>query len=449
MAHLEGRTGLGIVPIRDDGTCVFGAIDIDVYDIDLREFEIRVKVSGLPLTVCRTKSGGIHLYLFLSEPVPAKLIREKLASWAAHLGFPRSEIFPKQDALRGPDDSGSWINLPYFAGDRTTRYAIVSGSPLTLDEFLTHAESVRISGSALKKAGPIIDEDLVGAPPCVQGLTNQGIPTGSRNEILFALAVYARKRFGESWEEALERFNEKYFDPPLSAREVATIAKSVDKKEYGYPCKHAQLSAFCDRNVCLQREFGVAGAINDPGVQIENLVKILTDPPSWTIVVNGQRIKLEETEDLLSQRRFNLLVVERTNILPRMVKVNVWENIVQRLLDSVTEMTAPSNASRRGQFLELVEYFLTERPKARNREEILLGKCFLEEDTVYFRSSDLIKFLEIGRFKIDAREAWSILREKEAVAKRMKIKGKTVRVWGMVIDGTDPSIEPGTENSKF
>jgi hypothetical protein len=33
-AHLNGKRGLGIVPIRDDGTVVFGALDIDRYPFD-------------------------------------------------------------------------------------------------------------------------------------------------------------------------------------------------------------------------------------------------------------------------------------------------------------------------------------------------------------------------------------------------------------------------------
>ena len=33
--HLAGRQRLGIVPVTDDGTAYFGAIDVDTYDLDL------------------------------------------------------------------------------------------------------------------------------------------------------------------------------------------------------------------------------------------------------------------------------------------------------------------------------------------------------------------------------------------------------------------------------
>ena len=29
QAHLDGKTGIGIIPINDDSSCKFGAIDVD------------------------------------------------------------------------------------------------------------------------------------------------------------------------------------------------------------------------------------------------------------------------------------------------------------------------------------------------------------------------------------------------------------------------------------
>ena len=48
--HLAGKRGLGIVPIRDDASCLFGAIDIDVYDnFDLPALEAKCLALKLPL----------------------------------------------------------------------------------------------------------------------------------------------------------------------------------------------------------------------------------------------------------------------------------------------------------------------------------------------------------------------------------------------------------------
>ena len=41
--HLEGTQGLGIIPIRDDNMCQWGAIDIDNYSVDHKALVQRFK----------------------------------------------------------------------------------------------------------------------------------------------------------------------------------------------------------------------------------------------------------------------------------------------------------------------------------------------------------------------------------------------------------------------
>src|ERR1700743_2143102 len=63
IEHLAGRNGLGIVPIREDSTCRFGAIDIDVYDgLDHAAIAGRMVEMNIPLIPCRSKSGGCHAF---------------------------------------------------------------------------------------------------------------------------------------------------------------------------------------------------------------------------------------------------------------------------------------------------------------------------------------------------------------------------------------------------
>ena len=51
--HLEGREpSLGIIPIKDDNTCTWGAIDIDSYDgLDHKNLIDKIKTKNLPLIV--------------------------------------------------------------------------------------------------------------------------------------------------------------------------------------------------------------------------------------------------------------------------------------------------------------------------------------------------------------------------------------------------------------
>jgi hypothetical protein len=151
--HLEGKRPLGIVPIRRDSTSVWGSIDVDEYDIDALEVVKKVEAAKLPLVPCRSKSGGLHLFLFASEPVEAELMQGVLRHIAATLGFAGSEIFPKQTKiLVDKGDHGSWMVVPYFGGDFGGKirfqYGLKkTGAEMTLEEFLSFADKRKQSAS--------------------------------------------------------------------------------------------------------------------------------------------------------------------------------------------------------------------------------------------------------------------------------------------------------------
>ena len=111
----------------------WGAIDVDLYQHDYEPILKQIHKLKLPLIMFRSKSGGAHLYIFLSEPISATEIRDRLAEFASALGYGNCEIFPKQEEVivqRG--DVGNFINLPYFNYKYTMRYAITkSGHDIT------------------------------------------------------------------------------------------------------------------------------------------------------------------------------------------------------------------------------------------------------------------------------------------------------------------------------
>jgi hypothetical protein len=123
-SHLKGEVSIGIVPINEDDACLWGAIDIDQYPLDHSEVLKRLSQLELPMVVCRSKSGGAHLYLFFKEFVEAEKVQLKLKEIAAEIGYGGCEVFPKQIKLvleRG--DNGNFLNLPYFDHEGGLRYA--------------------------------------------------------------------------------------------------------------------------------------------------------------------------------------------------------------------------------------------------------------------------------------------------------------------------------------
>jgi putative DNA primase/helicase len=157
-AHLRGERPLGIIPIMPDNRCQWGSIDVDLYDdpASILDLVQRVEDKRLLLVPARSKSGGLHLFLFLREPAPAGEVRAALERLARRLGLrDDTEIFPKQTKVE-PGKLGNWIIMPYFGstyGDRLRSQAglRMTGCELTLPEFLRFAEPRRLSSEQLAK----------------------------------------------------------------------------------------------------------------------------------------------------------------------------------------------------------------------------------------------------------------------------------------------------------
>ena len=82
-------------------------------------------------------------------------MRSKLKRMAASLGYSECEIFPKQEFIlieRG--DTGSFLNLPYHGGDKTTRYAFKeNGESATVEEFIQMYDKYKIPKEKFVAAG--------------------------------------------------------------------------------------------------------------------------------------------------------------------------------------------------------------------------------------------------------------------------------------------------------
>ena len=116
LKHLQGtEPSLGIIPINDENKCRWGCIDIDSYaGFDHKKLIDKIKSFKLPLVVCRSKSGGAHVFLFSENPVDAERMRDKLTEIKTLLGYGGSEVFPKQIKLKSQDDTGNFLNLICF-----------------------------------------------------------------------------------------------------------------------------------------------------------------------------------------------------------------------------------------------------------------------------------------------------------------------------------------------
>lgn len=431
--HVAGGAGLGIIPIRSDSMASWGCIDIDTYPLDHAALLRQIDALGLPIVVCRSKSGGAHLFLFTTEPVPAGEIREALRRIAAGIGRSNCEIFPKQSEIlveRG--DLGNWLNMPYHDAERTMRYGMVLTGALSLEQFLEHAESRRITPTQLAEIAVRADQDTVeDGPPCLEHLVANGFEPGTRNNGLQQLGVYFKKAFPDEWEQKLEDFNRTRMNPPKSSAELQGIIRGLQKKDYGYRCQEPPLNAHCNRTVCVTRKNGVnvGGGIVLPNFGA--LTKQDTSPPIWFLDVEGKRLELT-TEQLMSQTMFQRAAMERLNTLPPKVKEPIWQETIRGLLENVTIIEAPKDASLHGVFDDLLETFCTNQYAGRSRDEILLDKAWTDGGTTYFRMSALRKFLTQQKFTdYDPPKIMARLRDLGGKAQQMNFKGLNRSVWAI------------------
>ncbi len=426
VRHLAGSYGLGAVPLllEPAGTTRWAAIDIDVYkDFDLPTFAVAVATLRFPLVVCRSKSGGAHCYIFFDEPISATLVRITLHEWTKVLRklakVPKGkdiEVFPKQDALTNDSAQensfyGNWINLPYQAGDRSTRYAFSpDGTALTLDEFLTTAELSAVTHDEFIAFVPGEEEDdstpeenamFPGAPPCLVRMAIEGIIEGGRNRALFAAAIYYKRADVLHLRERVEAFNEQYIKPPLAPFDVAVTIRSAQKKDYNYQCKEAPLVTFCDHGTCVKRAFGVAfgrketsGTFSD--LRVGPLLQIRTEPTTWRWQINESVIDFT-TEELMNQKAFLIRVAGNTSppATPRPLKTRGWEDFWRGAMAVATTEIPPEDATSVGQLLFHLNAFCTGRARAKLLEEILLHKPYFDEEKQLecFTITDFLAYL--------------------------------------------------------
>ena len=219
--HLEGKNSLGVIPINDDNKCKWGCIDIDSYaGFDHKQLIQKIDKLNLPLIVFRSKSGGAHVFLFTENYVSAKSMQDKLTEIKAVLGYAGSEVFPKQTELKSKDDTGNFLNLPYFNGNRTTRYAFhKNGEAATLDDFFALYENTKvITVDNIKVERPT--SEYSDAPPCIETLSINKIEEGGRNNVLFHFGTYAKQKWPSEWKSKVIMFNATAMKKPMADSEV-------------------------------------------------------------------------------------------------------------------------------------------------------------------------------------------------------------------------------------
>jgi hypothetical protein len=454
QTHLDGEVGCGVVPITDDNCCAWAAIDIDNHDdvaidIDIGKIDEYIRRHDLPLVACRSKSGGTHVYMFLHNPQPAIKIRMLMADWATKLGYPGSEIFPKQSKLvtgkDGKKSLGNWINLPYFEASNTKRYAVIDGKKVDLVGFLDHAEDIRVPNTRLES---LLLADNTEAPPCIRNMLTKGVEAGQRNEAIYNVAVYFKRKDEKTAKDEAIRANASIFPTPLPKAELFRTVMSAMKPEYGYRCGEDVMKSRCNREECLKMKYGITdkdaetAEVYEDLPEFSSLIKFVTEPVRWEVTVGGVRIFNISTSQLLDWRDMRELIADRLTRVVPMIKAGEWERILKPLMANARLVETPDDASTNGVIRDRLREFASKADfadrgeDAESRKGLLRGLPVVQqmdgERCVMFRGQDFVNYLKRTKSEeLKGVNLWFAVQDLGVLHRKIRIGGtkESCNVW--------------------
>ena len=456
--HLNGiGDALGIIPITENNTCKWGCIDIDEYNFNHKDLVENIRSLQLPLIVCRSKSGGAHVFLFTKEFISASLMQSTLKNISKILGYEGCEIFPKQtEILVERGDTGNFLNLPYYNGTKGLRYAIDdNGSSCSLEEFYKLYDIYSCTKEQVQKIKieeEKIEEVFLSGPPCLNKLASTGFGEGSRNNALFNIAVYYKQANPDTWEDEIVKANMKYMNPPLSNNEVQQLIKSVSRKGYDkYRCKDAPINSVCQSGLCRTKKFGVGFGEEQMPI-LGNLTKYTSNPPQWFLNVGEKRIELK-TEQLYSPALFAIACLDQANLVIPIPKPKDWKQYyLKPLLNNGLEEVEPlESLDPINQLTGLLQDWTTNRQSARTMEDIFNKLPYTDDNKefTYFRMDDFYAFLKKNNWETDKIKTGNLLKRLQNVFVEEIRKNIKKQYSRLIKIKTMKKIEPSVSNITY
>lgn len=426
--HLDGEIGIGLSPISNDNKVFYAALDIDCYDSRLDKMLDFIREYNLPMIPFRSKSGGLHVYIFFTKAVSARSARELLEDIIYYFslediyGKGKVEIFPKQTDLK-EGSCGSCLCLPYFNAEDTYNPMIDCDKNTydieeALDYIQKHMTTMEDMKNILKNL-PFSD-----SPPCLQKVLLAhliGSEDSGRNNFLFSFAVYAKKKYGNGFETYVQEVNNG-FECPLEDSVIDQICDSVNNNEYYYKCK--ELSPYCDKVHCKKREFGLGinenGKSHFTGIEFGTLTRVLSAEPyyKWLLRLQGteewKECIFKDEAYLLDQKNFARMCVRYLNQAPMQVSNNDWYAILNSVLPNIVDVEVKKESDTSGMNMirnAFLDYLSNKQARRDSPYQIRVGLCVRQVQNgvvkYYFTHNGFLEYLRTKKINFD----YNMLRE--------------------------------------
>ena len=275
LAHLQGKSSYGVYLLVGDLTRAIVADFDDADAVPPLEFINKAEHYRLPAYLETSKSKGFHVWIFFNENgVKASKARLVVKSILEEIGYPETEIFPKQDSLDCKDSFGNFVNAPLFGG-LVPKKKTVFVDPNTLvpypDQwvFLESVERVnenilddiieinelsspQIAPQQAKRDSTKDEWRQASFPPCAQKILRDGVSRYQRVSC-FRLAVHF-KRLGIPYDIAIAALMTwSLKNKPLNGKSVigekeirSQASYAYDHSYAGFGCNSPAIEPFCD-----------------------------------------------------------------------------------------------------------------------------------------------------------------------------------------------------------
>ena len=412
QSHLEGKISIGIQPCNENKKARLGVIDVDPKDYDdfNKKFFIDIiQDYELPLIPIESKSGGLHLCLFMANFINAKDIVSFLTNLLSLFKLkPKNEIFPKQteltkDGETGKLKPGQFINLPYYGDKR--RALNVDGTPFKIDEFLAVVEANLVQEDQLKiitesldkKIYEGVNKDFIDGPPCLADISKRCKREGfdGRDRFLYNYHVLVKMKYPDDWETKVKNapvnfFEEKHANA-WTDQKLKSKVNSWAKSEKGYTCNDDPLWSACKKGICVMKKFGVLAGSKGSYPILTNLrkIEIFEEPEYEFDVIKPDGIS-KTTVHCKSVEHLNDKVARRNSIskaagfFPPHISRG-QEQIIMDALYATEQSVQPPIGTSPKEKLHDVLHTKINGPRATNDAAFKSGSVLIEEEYAFFK----------------------------------------------------------------
>ena len=423
--HLNGAKSVGIQPTNENSEVKFGLIDIDPNnygDYDKKFFIDKIQEFKLPLIPIESKSGGLHLFIFMKGFISATLLVSFLSNLLPLFKLkPDTEIFPKQTQLTKDTETGElrpgqFINLPYYK--KTQRQALnVDGTPFTFEQFIKVAEANLVEVKNLdaitegidKQIYEGTDEDFKDGPPCLAHLSKimKDPLFDGRDRFMYNYHVFVKMKYPDTWKQKVKNAPVKYFEERYAnAWDDQTLnakVRSWNRSEKGFTCTKEPISLHCKKGICVKKKFGVLAGSKGAYPELTNLKKIALEPePEFEFDViksdgfSTATVHCRSVEHVTDQRKRRNAIAKDAEFVPPIIKSD--QAVLDALWKTQTVVSPPIGTTPKEKLHDVLHAKIN-GAKAQTDASFKTGTVLIEDGYAFFKFNKFYDKLKAKNWK--------------------------------------------------